>query len=60
MLLDIIYSSQAYNVYEGIEFSPITAQTYRFHFVKKKQLYSSDPIVSFCSPILRSVVTLQK
>lgn len=34
LLLDIIYSSQTYNFYEGIEFSPITAQARKLHFEK--------------------------
>ncbi len=34
LLLDIIYSSQTYNFYEGITFSPITAQARKLHFEK--------------------------
>ncbi len=34
LLLDIIYSSQTYNFYDGIEFSPITAQARKLHFEK--------------------------
>ena len=34
LLLDIIYSSQTYNFYEGISFSPITAQARKLHFEK--------------------------
>lgn len=34
LLLDIIYSSQTYNFYEGMTFSPITAQARKLHFEK--------------------------
>lgn len=34
LLLDIIYSSQTYNFYEGLSFSSITAQARKLHFEK--------------------------
>lgn len=45
LLLDIIYSSQTYNFYEGITFSPITAQARKLHFEKMAKAQELNDIL---------------